>query len=1425
MSMQNLRIKTSQASASMMVVLFLTVVMMTPARSQPKADFSADRRTIYVGQGIWFTDKSTNAAQWYWIFEGGNPPTANTKGPHYVQYLMGPGTYSVTLNVRDDTGLGDSKTITITVLEPNLDFGDAPDDQDHHYRTMDASDGARHLVNYQIYLGDTVDVESDGQQSLSSDGDDLNYDDEDGVVLNDTYVWHREAPNEIKVTVFGTGFLNGWVDLNHDGDWDEANEHVIQDEALTSGSHTITVTLTEIPLDYYTVYSHARFRYSTVAGLSYYGYAPDGEVEDYEFEFTGADFGDASEWLAVYYYPTTLDNNGARHRIDNQIYLGNKIDQEFDGQESPDAEGDDLHNHDDEDGVQIGDIYWDSPNDFEVTVVGSGYLNGWIDLNRDTDWNSAVSHVIVDQFLNTGTHTLTLSPATDPQTYSRGDTYARFRFSSVAGLPDYGFAPDGEVEDYLVHFPGCDFGDAPDPYPTLLGDDGARHSVRPGVILGVNRDADAIAYPDLDALGDDNNNVDDEDGVLSFTKGVAGGTNEVTVITNMDGGYLNAWIDFNADGDWDDPEEQIFTNKLLNAGNNDLEFNIPFVPNQPGTYDTFSRLRLSTQQDLNYDGCAPDGEVQDYKNEIRILDFGDAPDPPYSTIKDPSHHLNYPGRPHVWLGDKIDADGWGQPDDSAMGDDLDGTDDDDGVIFTSPIRPGQAAYLTVTANGSGYLSVWIDFDGDGSWTTLPSENIFYGTAISSGSNNLSFIVPGNVTPKKTYARFRFSAFKVAYSNDFDYLSGEVEDYLITIVAGPDTADYGDAPDPLYPTLAASSGAVHTLNPTIYLGSEVDAEPDGQPDENATGDDQADIDDDDGVIFTSSLMPGNTAHVQVTSMQGILNAWVDFNGDGDWNDPGEQIFSGLALPFGIHDLSFNVPTGAALGSTFARFRFSSVAVLGPTGSAPNGEVEDYAVTIREPVYGAVKWSQPPLKRIVDPFSHAYDGWDEPSIYSQVLLSDDWFCADPQPVTAIRWWGSYAEWDTTVPPINAPMSFHIGVWKDVPRGEDQSWSHPGEMVWEWEVARSILNERVVGSDFHAEYMNMSDSCFLYEFYIPSQEWFYQEGDSTVYWLSIAAVYDTIPDEHIWGWKTREHYFNDDAIQIQSPVEPEKDDVFQQGQPLSQGWDMAFELLTTEYEVYYDFGDAPHPEYPTLLSRNGAHHLYWPDMYLGSAIDPETEGIPHPDGMGDDFSGMDDEDGVIFTTDLIPGRSASVEVTAHSAGYLNAWIDFNGDGDWLDPAEQIFLDESLTSGTNMLNFGVPSNIVHQFTFARFRFSGVQGIQSFGIAIGGEVEDYQVTLITGIENMDVGSSIPPTFAFFQNYPNPFNPETTFQYDLPVNAHVLISVYNINGQKVDDLVDHMQNAGSYQITWDAEEFPSGTYVIRMQAGEFVQMRKCVLMK
>lgn len=187
-------------------------------------------------------------------------------------------------------------------------------------------------------------------------------------------------------------------------------------------------------------------------------------------------------------------------------------------------------------------------------------------------------------------------------------------------------------------------------------------------------------------------------------------------------------------------------------------------------------------------------------------------------------------------------------------------------------------------------------------------------------------------------------------------AGSMCDMSFVITGG--TLDYGDAPDN-YKTLNVSNGARHhidTTNPNsnICLGNSpmnLDAENDGIPSVNADGDDLSMMDDEDGVTFLAPLTRGGTAQARIMvfdgsmpGYRGKLNAWMDFNRDGDFDDAGEQVITCRDMVMGMNLVTIPIPAGASLGDTYARFRYSRVCHLPSYGQAPDGEVEDYKVTI-------------------------------------------------------------------------------------------------------------------------------------------------------------------------------------------------------------------------------------------------------------------------------------------------------------------------------------------------------------------------------------------------------------------------------------------------------------------------------------------------
>ncbi len=92
-------------------------------------------------------------------------------------------------------------------------------------------------------------------------------------------------------------------------------------------------------------------------------------------------------------------------------------------------------------------------------------------------------------------------------------------------------------------------------------------------------------------------------------------------------------------------------------------------------------------------------------------------------------------------------------------------------------------------------------------------------------------------------------------------------------------------------------------------------------------------------------------------------------------------------------------------------------------------------------------------------------------------------------------------------------------------------------------------------------------------------------------------------------------------------------------------------------------------------------------------------------------------------------------------------------------------------------------------------------------------------------GDEVPVTTLLHQNYPNPFNPTTTISFDLPKTEPVSLTVSNLLGRQVRSLVSGVHAAGTYQVSFDASGLPTGVYLYRLEAGDFVETREMVLFR
>jgi LruC domain-containing protein len=208
--------------------------------------------------------------------------------------------------------------------------------------------------------------------------------------------------------------------------------------------------------------------------------------------------------------------------------------------------------------------------------------------------------------------------------------------------------------------------------------------------------------------------------------------------------------------------------------------------------------------------------------------------------------------------------------------------------------------------------------------------------------------------------------------------------------------------------------------------------------------------------------------------------------------------------------------------------------------------------------------------------------------------------------------------------------------------------------------------------------------------------------------------------------------------------------------------------------DFGDAP-ASYISLAADNGASHSTENNtIFMGSGVDAEFDSYQFP--LSDDVTdGNDDEDGVAFVSGLEVGNSALLELTASTSAFVDAWIDFDGNGVF-GSDEKIADSQSVIQGSNTISYDVPEWAETGNTWARFRISSIGGLDPTGSFSDGEVEDHQVDITepnVSIQYYPSASEF-ATIAFEDNWPSigdyDFN-------DLVMNYR--ISEYRLNDEVI----------------------------------------------
>jgi GEVED domain/FlgD Ig-like domain len=639
-------------------------------------------------------------------------------------------------------------------------------------------------------------------------------------------------------------------------------------------------------------------------------------------------------------------------------------------------------------------------------------------------------------------------------------------------------------------------------------------------------------------------------------------------------------------------------------------------------------------------------------------------------------------------------------------------------------------------------------------------------------------------------------------------------------------DFGDAPDGvgvvLYPTLLLNNGARHEIGGP-WLGDAGDApdpEPDGQPDMAALGDDNDGNDDENGVTIPD-LVQGQDAVItlEVSGVAGYVDGWIDFNGDKAWSPTNEKILSGLLSP-GSHQFTVAVPENAETGSTMARFRINSVGSLASVGSAADGEVEDYEVTI------SPKWALAPD---VSP-----DGVDfDMSFYA---IADDFECTLPGPITGIRFWGSWKHGSDYISDF-----FQLRIFSNLPAEQSPTgYSMPDSLLWTSPVVpddgeSGVYLQNLTGSwtGYNSIVQPHDWACWEYITHIPRDEAFVQTGtpeQPQVYWLNLQYI---LGSYYEFGWKTTPVGWNAAGVVYVDGLGWEEI-VYPDGHPrVGEPLDFSFEIITQPGERW-DFGDAPFDltlgGYPTPLAHGGAYHVIG-GPWLGDASDqpdPEFDGQPHAQALGDNVAGLDDEGGVIFSP-LHEGMIEQVTVEVNGGGgFLQAWFDFDQDRIW-ETAEMVIAD-SYPDGVHEIDIQVPYYAEIGETFARFRISSSGDLQPGGVAPDGEVEDYRIVIEEGPSDVS-DPNLPRAFRLYSCVPNPFNPSTTIRFDLPRDEQVDLVVYDVAGRRVRTLLAGVpMKAGQREVVWSGRddtgrEVSAGVYFCRLRAGKFCGTQRAALVK
>ncbi|WP_419206867.1 GEVED domain-containing protein [Photobacterium leiognathi] len=879
-------------------------------------------------------------------------------------------------------------------------------------------------------------------------------------------------------------------------------------------------------------------------------------------------------------------------------------------------------------------------------------------------------------------------------------------FTSSANLLAYYPSYDGIEMDWRSSL-APDYGDAPAPYKSAshLSSTGLAQTYLGAVLpdfdtgdWGNGTDTNGDATDD-DTVDDPAGGVDDEDGVtlpILIDSATTYSANVVVTNTVATDSYLYAWIDWDNSNTFDKDE-------LVDGG----EITVPTGIIQQSQSLTWSalpaivqgtpyyvRVRITTEsladtatgsdEDPRSFGEVADGEVEDYRILTSQIDFGDAPDSTTGTANnDYQTTLANGGASHlradtdtnnqvdITLGTAWDSDSGTLENTTAMADDNDGIDDEDGVTLPTQASPGDSIDIVVTVTKEAtstlnglQLYAWMDWNADGVWDPA-TETVVNQPIAAQGTLTFPTTVPTTATLGNMALRVRVCSADTACNSPLGQATdGEVEDYQFMVMNFP----VNDVCDRFYVTQAASNPnysftAVTPVQPlsfsfTTLNGSVV-----------INGLNSLAINRDTGVMYSTYINGAGNLAIVTTDRTG-----ANFAPIGEVRSDGNYTISNIA-----NSVSRTVTTGGALRLTGGFLNFP------PPLSFPN-----MGTVSRDGTKYYVTHSSWRHYLIIDLPTMTFEAKPTPAALinnstGALRTSADWAISEIDGnIYSVDLTGRNFEagFTATLLEPTQPKLYILDPVSNTVTAENINFLGKPPNAWSGAVVTDDLNHLYAMTNFGHHDTN-------------------QDG-----------VYDITS--------------NRVAMYRINLITKEGNFIVASDRTLLAFQDASGCIASR------DKGDAPE-SYGEVGHRNRDVRLQGtPDLIMGTVWDPDVYPFYTADATGDDVTGSDDEDGVTLPTDMLVGASNDIDVVVTGgSGHINIFMDLDNNGTFMNnPGEHVVQDFPVTAGLNTIPAFLPTGISNGHdgtTFIRIRLCSAanQCTAPTGTVDNGEVEDYTVNVL----------------------------------------------------------------------------------------------------